>query len=264
MTSIQAAIEKSNNSAIVTAAKTPAQAMNALLGGSAIKKMVADTCGKSAGQFTASVLDLYTSEKLLHKCAPHQVFMECMKAASLNLPINKQLGFAYIVPYGSTATMIIGYKGLIQLAMRTGQYKYINADVVYEGEFEGEDRLSGRVELNGERTSDKVVGFFAYFKLINGYEKTLYWSLDKLKSHARKFSKSYQQNANIWREHFEEMAVKTVLRNLLTKWAPMTIEMASIIQGDELVEEASGDEAPEIINPDDYEIIGQGEKNEQL
>lgn len=261
MTKIQSAVERINTMPTQTEQKTPAQAMNSLLGGTAVKKMIEDTCGKSAGQFTASVLDLYTSEKLLHKCAPQQVFMECMKAASLNLPINKQLGFAYIVPYGSIATMIIGYKGLIQLAMRTGQYKYINAGVVYEGELASEDKLSGRVDLNGERTGDEVIGFFAYFKLLNGYEKTLYWSVDKLKAHARKFSKSYQQNSNIWREHFEEMAIKTVLRNLLTKWAPMTIEMASVLQADELVEDTSADDKVE-INPEDYEIIGQEDSNE--
>ena len=260
MTKIQNAVERINNAPVNTdnTPKTPAQAMNSLLNNGAIKKMVSDTCGRSAGQFTASVLDLYTSEKLLQKCEPRQVFMECLKAATLNLPINKQLGFAYIVPYGSTATMIIGYKGLVQLSMRTGYYRYINAGVVYEGEYVSSDKLSGSVDLSGERTGDGVVGFFAYFKLLNGYEKTLYWTVDKLKAHARKFSKSYQQNANIWREHFEEMAVKTVLRNLLTKWAPMTIELATTIQQDELVEDSSVDEVVEIA-PEDVTLVGEEE-----
>lgn len=102
--------------------------------------------------------------------------LEALKAATLRLPINRQLCFAWIIAYGNKPTFQIGYKGMIQLAMRTGQYKCLNADVVYEGELKGRNKLTGEIDLSGKRTGDIVAGYFAYFEMINGFTKSLYMS----------------------------------------------------------------------------------------
>lgn len=211
---------------------SPAQMMNTVLNSESVKKLLENTCKENAGSFAASVLDLYSSEKSLQSFQAKDVFRECLKAASLKLPISNQLGFAYIVPYKGVPAFQIGYKGLVQLAQRTGAYKYINAGIVYEGEFKSEDKLSGAVDISGERISDEIVGYFAYIETINGFSKALYWSKEKVIAHARKFSKSFQQGAAIWKDNFAEMAVKTVLRNLLSKWGVMSVEMVNAMDDD--------------------------------
>ena len=211
---------------------TPAKMMNAVLNTDATKKLLENTCKENAGSFAASVLDLYSTEKSLQSFKPGDVFRECLKAASLKLPISKQLGFAYIVPYKGIPSFQIGYKGLVQLAQRTGAYKYINAGAVYEGEFKGSDKLSGAVDISGEKISEEIVGYFAYIETINGFSKALYWTKEKVISHAQKFSKSFQQGAAIWKENFDEMAQKTVLRNLLSKWGVMSVEMVKAMDDD--------------------------------
>jgi recombination protein RecT len=181
--------------------------------------------------------------------------MEAMKAASLKLPINKQLGFAWIIPYKGTATFQIGYKGLIQLAMRTGLYKHLNAGPVYEGEFVSQDKLSGTVDLSGEATSDKVIGYFAHFKLLNGFERTMYWSKERVIAHASAYSQSYRSGNDIWKKNFDEMATKTLMRNLL-KWAPLSVEFANSLAEDDLTD--TTDIYVEEYTPDNYEVIDNG------
>jgi recombination protein RecT len=114
-------------------------------------------------------------------------------------------------------------KGMIQLAMRTGAYRYINSDVVYEGEYVSENKLSGMVNLSGERASDTVIGYFAYIETLNGFQRCLYWTREKVISHAKRHSKSYPNSA-AWVNSFDEMAKKTVLRNLLSKYGVMSVE----------------------------------------
>lgn len=213
--------------------KTPAQMMNSILSAESTKKLLENSLKENAGAFAASVLDLYNTDKLLQKCDPSKVFAECLKAVSLKLPINKQLGFAYIIPYGDVPTFIIGYKGLLQLAQRTGAYKFINSGVVYEGELKSINKLTGEIDLNGERTGDEIIGYFAYVETIDGYQKALYWSKAQVTAHAMKFSKSYARGNSIWKDNFHEMAQKTVLRNLLSKWCVMSVEMVSAVSLDD-------------------------------
>lgn len=122
---------------------------------------------------------------------------------------------------------------MIQLCMRTGEYKYINADVVYEGEYQGTDKLTGAVDLNGEKISDEIVGYFAYIETINGFKKTLYWSKEKVTAHAKKFSKSFNSKNSVWGSNFDAMALKTVLRNLISKYGIMSIEMCSALSAEQ-------------------------------
>lgn len=158
-------------------------------------------------------------------------------AASLDLPINQNLGFAYIIPYGNEAQFQMGYKGYIQLAMRTGQYQTINAAEVYEGEIVKQNRFTGEYEF-GEKTSDKIVGYIAYFKLVNGFEKYLYMSIEEMQAHAKKFSKNYKGGTDKWGiTDFHSMAIKTVLKRLISKYGILSIEM----QGQPMVDAITND-----------------------
>lgn len=229
-----------------TKPKTPASIMGNILNTESTKKLLQNTLKENAGAFSASILDLYSTDTKLQQCNPEAVFRECLKAASLKLPINKQLGFAYVVPYKDkngvyTPQFQIGYKGLIQLAMRTSAYKYINAGEVYEGEFKSSDKLTGEIDISGEAISDKIVGYFAYIETTNGYKKSMYWSKEKVSEHAERYSKSKKNGSLIgpWADNFDEMATKTVLRSLLSRYGYMSIEMAGTLEVEDNVKTAA-------------------------
>ena len=231
---------------------------------------------ENAGTFAASLMELVTGDGKLLACDSKLLMAEAMKAASLKLPLNKQLGYAYIVPYGKTPTMIIGYKGLYQLAIRSGLYKNINADVVYEGEYQGYDKITGELHLDGEKISDKPVGYFAYFELTTGFKKMMYMSVDDMASYCKKYSATMKNckmsneelaelaekqakqgpgNSVGWYGNFNDMATKTVLRRLLSKYGYLSIEMQNAMSVDEAdTAEEHRDtefaEAKEVINVD--------------
>lgn len=207
--------------------------MKVLINSQVLMDRVQKMLGASAGTFLSSVLDLYTSDGYLNKCDPNAVMAEAMKAASLSLPITKALGFAYIVPYGNVPTFIIGYRGLIQLAMRTGKYKTINAGCVYEGERMVENRITGEIKIEGEPTSDKAIGYFAYMELTNGFSKMVGWTREKVVSFAKKKSRSYNVANSAWQTDFDSMAQKTVLRQLLSKYGIMSVEYVDALAHDE-------------------------------
>ena len=171
------------------------------------------------------MLDLYSSDGYLQSCDPREVALECLKAASLNLPINKGLGFAYVVPYENVPTFMVGWKGLIQLALRSGQYETINSGCVYHGEQVNTNRLTGKFEITGYADSSEVIGYFGYFKLINGYEKMLYMTKQEVEAYGRKYSPAYSKGP--WQTEFDKMAMKSVLRQLL-KYGPMSTEMQKV------------------------------------
>lgn len=199
-----------------------------VLNSQTIRAQLKNSLKDKAGQFMSSMIDLYSGDTYLQQCDPEKVALECVKAAALDLPLVKSLGYAYVVPYKNVPTFTIGYKGLIQLAQRTGQYLTINADVVYEGEITDRDKLSGMIKLDGERISDKIVGYFAYFKLLNGYEKILYMSKDEIVKYAEYYSPSYSSKFSPWKSEFDKMACKTVLRQLISKYGPTSTEMQRV------------------------------------
>lgn len=198
-----------------------------------VQQQLKNALKDNASEFIASVVDLYTGDKTLISCDPAQVAMQALKAAVLKLPIIKALGFAYIVPYKGVPTFVIGYKGLIQLAIRTNQYKIINADVVYEGEFRSANKLTGEYDLNGAKKSDKVIGYFAHFELTSGFSKTLFMTKERVEAHAKKYSKSYSQDYSPWKTEFDAMALKTVVRGLISHWGIMSTEMQSALTDDD-------------------------------
>lgn len=258
----------------VTKSLTPTQVgvMNFTksINSSYVQNQLKQVLGKNAGTFATSLVEVFTNDTQLQKCDQKKVIQEAIKAATLKLPLNKQLGYAYILVFNNwdkvsrksvpTPQIVLGYRGYIQLAMRTGQYKNINADVVYEGEMVGRDKLSGAIDLSGEKTSEKVVGYFAHFETVNGFSKTLFMSLGEMAGYALKFSPTFKRNAEKnplpsvdalcdmandqavngpqqgkvgWEGDFNSMAIKTVLRRLLSKYGYLSIEMMSALAEDE-------------------------------
>lgn len=211
---------------------TAVQRFKSVLNAESVQEQFRNALQEGAPLFVASLIDIFTNDKSLQQCPPQLVIMEALKAATLKLPINKNLGFAYIVPYRDEPQFQVGYKGYIQLAQRTGQYRYINADVVYEGELKGYDKLTGALDLSGEAQSDKIVGYFAYIETVNGFKKPLYWTKEQVLKHAKRYSKSFGKAGSAWQTNFDEMALKTMLRNLLSKYGVMSVEMMGALTAD--------------------------------
>lgn len=212
--------------------------LSLMLATDSIKRKFMDALGSESatGSFIASLTELCSTDSTLKECDPNLIIFEALKAAALKLPIIKSLGFAYMVPFKKNNVPIpqmqIGYKGYIQLAMRTGQYQTINCDVVYEGELQKTNKLAGTIAFEGEKKSDTVIGYFAYFELLNGFSKTLYMTKDQVTAHAKKYSKSYKTDNSIWKSEFDAMALKTLVRNLLSHWGYLSIEMMNAIAND--------------------------------
>jgi recombination protein RecT len=209
----------------------PIDKLKHILAAESVQEQFKSVLAENAGAFVASIIDLYNTDRTLQMCDPKNVVMEALKAASLKLPINKQLGFSWIVPFKNKQgqyipTFQLGYKGYIQLCMRTGAYRYINADVVYEGELVKHDKLTGEIEIDPDkRTSDKKIGYFAFIETLNGFRKTLYMSVEEVTKHAQQYSKSYGNKNSVWVTDFDAMALKTCLRLLLSKYGIMSVEM---------------------------------------
>lgn len=191
------------------------------------KKML----GNKAAGFLSSLLTLYNSKEELQKCRPETILSSAAIAASLDLPINQNLGFAWIVGYKDKATFQIGAKGITQLAQRSGKMKSIVVTEVYEGEIREFDRFTETI-IRGERVSDKVVGYYASFELINGFQKKSYWTVEEVTKHAKRFSKTFAYPSSPWHTDFDAMAMKTVLKNLLSNFAPLTIDMQMGLEAD--------------------------------
>ena len=197
-----------------------------------VKAKFREVLGKNADAFVGSLLSLVKNNELLLKAAPNTVIAAAMQAATLKLPINQNLGLAYIVPYWNSkaeenqAQFQMGWKGFVQLAERTGQYKTINASVVYEGQIEDIDFITGNI-IRGKKISDTVVGYVAYIEFLNGFSKTFYMSKEEVEAHASKYSQSYRKGYGVWKDNFDAMALKTVIKLLISKYGIMSIEMES-------------------------------------
>lgn len=190
--------------------------------------------GAKKSSFVNNLTALVANNVQLQVCDPMTVMYAAIKATALDLPLDPNLGYAYVIPYKNNRTQQtdaqfqIGFKGFIQLAMRSGQFKTINVRDVKEGEITGEDFISGENQykrLSENRESAKTIGFVAYFELVNGFRKSLYMSTDEINVHAEKYSKTFKNNNSTWKTEFEAMAEKTVLKRLLLKYAPMSVEM---------------------------------------
>jgi len=191
--------------------------------------------GKKAQGFISSVINTVNSSKQLQACDPQTILKSAAVAASLDLPVDKNLGFAWIIPYGNEASFQMGYKGYIQLALRSGEYSRLNAVPVYKNQFTHYNALTE--ELDADFSIDgegDVVGYAFYFRLVNGFEKQAYWSVDKVTKHAKRFSQAYKaKHSSPWDTDFDQMGLKTVIKNTLAKWGILSIEMQSALKHDQ-------------------------------
>lgn len=198
--------------------------------------------GKNAQSFATSVLQIVNSNDMLKNAEPSTVFSAACMAATLNLPINNSLGFAYIVPFRNNkanrteAQFQLGYKGFIQLAQRSGQFKRINACAIYSQDTE-QDVYERLTSLLPKKPTGQITGYIAYFQLLNGYEAHLSMSIDELDAHANKYSQTAKKGFGVWKDNFDAMAQKTVIKLLLSKQAPLAIDtpLATAIQADQSV-----------------------------
>lgn len=206
-----------------------------------VQAKMAEMLGKRSTSFITSVLQIVNSNDLLKKSEPNSVYHAAMVAATLDLPINNSLGMAYIVPFNNRSKNIveaqfqIGAKGFVQLALRSGQFKTISYTEVYEGQLISENPLTGFEFDFTKKISDKVVGYASYFKLLNGFESTYYMSTEQVNKHALRYSQTYKKGYGQWKDDFDAMAKKTVLKLNLSKFAPLSVEMQNAIQADQAV-----------------------------
>lgn len=223
--------------------------------------------GKKAQGFISSVLQVINANKLLSNSDPYTVLNAAATAASLDLPINPNLGFAWIVPYKGKAQFQMGWKGFVQLALRTGQYQRINVTEVFENQFKSFNRLTEELiaDFDVEGKGD-IVGYASYFRLNNGMEKMTYWSKEEVINHAKKYSQAYGKGSmSPWndKDQFHAMAKKTVLKNAISKWGIMSIEMQTAQLVDQAVQDNEG-EFKYIDNTIDVESESEEEETKRI
>lgn len=217
----------------------------------AVKAKFQEVLKGKENEFVASLLSVVTNNNLLVKASNESIMTAAMKAAVLNLPIEPSLGQAYIVPYGREAQFQLGYKGLIQLAQRSGKYKSINSGVVYKAQFISYNPLFEELEIDFTQPQDEVIGYFAAFKLLNGFEKVTYWTKEQAYAHGKRFSKSF--NNGPWKSDFDAMAQKTLLKQIISKYGPLSIEMEQAIVADNETENEKA--APIDVTPQETESL---------
>lgn len=208
--------------------------LKTILNAPTTKEKFDEVLGRNAQGYINSVLNAVGNNKLLSNASANSILSGAMKAATLNLSIDPNLGYAYFVPYGHEAQLQIGYIGLIQLAQRSGQIKVLNASPIYSEQFKGLDPVTGKLTLNKKvvpDTSKNPVGYVAYLKTVTGFEHTEFMSYDDVLNHAKRFSKSFNSSTSPWKTDFNAMAKKTLIKQVL-KYSPMSIELQSAVSTD--------------------------------
>lgn len=208
-----------------------------------IKTKIEQLVGKNSATFATSVMQIANSNTMLRTADPISIFNAACMAATLNLPLQNGLGFAYIVPFKNNkerkveAQFQIGYKGFIQLAQRSGQFKRLVALPVYKNQLLKKDFING-FEFDWEQEPEKdenPIGYYAYFKLVNDFSAELYMSHDDIVKHAQRYSQTFKKGFGVWHDNFEAMALKTVMKLLLSKQAPLSVEMQQAVLADQTV-----------------------------
>lgn len=219
--------------------------ITAYLTNDAVKQQINSVIGgKNGTRFVSSVVSAVNNNLSLQECTNQSILSGALLGESLNLSPSPQLGQYYLVPFndknkGKVAQFQLGYKGYIQLAIRSGQYKKLNVLAIKEGELVHFDPLNEEIEVKliedeEERENAVTVGYYAMFEYTNGFRKAIYWSKKKMEAHALKYSKGYQakKGFTFWEKDFDSMAYKTMLRQLISKWGIMSIDMISAMDAD--------------------------------
>lgn len=259
--------------------QTGVPALKSMLATQAIKKQIKSLLGDRAGHFMMAIVQVVEGTPQLKKCDPQSIINASIASAVLNLPIEKNLGFAYIVPYGTLAQFQMGYKGFIQLALRSGEYKYINSIEIKEGEIKDYNLLTGELKLEfiediDKRLETKTVGYASYIEFNNGFRNTLFMTVSQIKKHAEKYSQSYQndikykKSTSNWSTNFDAMALKTVLKLNLSKYGALSVEVQKALQTDGMVIEEIEEDGTLVGNfsdntGDENVVIGEPEVIEE-
>jgi recombination protein RecT len=238
---VQNSLTKSNNQRL---------GLTAYLTRDGVKDQINKVVGGKDGQrFISAIISATNTNTMLQECTNQSILSGALLGESLKLSPSPQLGHYYLVPFndkdkGKVAQFQLGYKGYIQLAIRSGQYKKLNVMAIKEGELEYFDPLNEDIKINlmvenwDEREAKPTIGYYAFFELVNGFRKAIYWSKAQMESHALKYSQGYKKdkekgwNYTFWSKDFDGMAYKTMLRQLISKWGIMSIEMQNAFEGD--------------------------------
>ena len=221
---------------------TPIKQLKTMLSSDSIKSRFKEILGQKAPGFISSILSVANGNTMLQGAEAQSVLNAAVIAATLDLPINPNLGYAAIVPYNDrkkgtcVAQFQLQYKGLVELCLRSGQFASLIDEVVYEGQLVRKNKFTGEYIFDEDaKTSDKVIGYMAYFRLVNGFEKTFYMTLEEVEKHAKTYSQTYKNGYGVWKDSFDCMARKTVLKLLLSKYAPKSIQMQQALTFDQSV-----------------------------
>ena len=231
---------------LATTASNQRLGLTAYLTKDAVKDQISKVVGGKDGQrFISAIISATTTNPALQECSNQSILSAALLGESLKLSPSPQLGHYYLVPFndakkGKSAQFQLGYKGYIQLAIRSGQYKKLNVMAIKEGELEYFDPLNEDIKINlkvenwDERENTPTIGYYAFFELVNGFRKAIYWSKAQMESHAVKYSPGYRakKGYTFWEKDFDQMAYKTMLRQLISKWGIMSIELQTAFEGD--------------------------------
>ena len=275
---IQNAIATNANRQVAPAQQSVNQLMNSMLDGEKLRGRFNELLGNRSAQFVSSLVSMVNADPNMQKAfyeAPMTVIQAGLKAAAFDLPIDQNLGYAYIVPFKNSkkdadgnwsskteATFILGWKGMHQLALRTGAYKTINVVDIREGELKSYNRLTEETDIefiedDDLRESKPIIGYLGYYRLVNGAEKTIYMTIKQIENHEKKFRKG-QYMGKGWRDDFDAMARKTVYRKLIGKWGVMSIQYQTAQEGATLAQQMQEeyiDNAPAMTMEADYETV---------
>lgn len=267
---IQNAIAKNTNQQVAPAQQSVNQLMNSMLDGEKLRGRFNELLGDRSAQFVSSLVSMVNADKSLQKAfyeAPMTVIQAGLKAAAFDLPVDQNLGYAYIVPFNknykdedgewkskSEANFILGWKGMHQLALRTGAYKTINVVDIREGELKSYNRLTEEadvefIEDDDLRESKPIIGYLGYYRLVNGAEKTIYMTVKQIENHEKKFRKGKTMGWG-WQNDWDAMARKTVYRKLIGKWGVMSIQYQTAQEGATLAQQMQDeytDNAPAMV-----------------
>lgn len=233
-----------------------------------VKNKFADMLGKKSAGFITSITTVVQNNELLQQADVNSVILAAAQAASLDLPINQNLGFSAIIPFNDRKTgkcvaqFQIMRDGWVDLCLRSGQFEYIVNEPVYEGELVEKNRFTDTYVFDEtKRSSDKIIGFMAAFKLTNGYSKTVYWTAEECKAHGLKYSQTFKRNFGLWKDNWEAMCLKTVLKHLLKKYAPKSIEsIARAIESDQASFTGSIESpTPDYVDNDKNAVVEEAE-----
>lgn len=243
---------------ITTRQQTPLQRFNGVMKDTRTQEYLSSVLGNKKDQFVTTLISAVANNENLQTCEPMSLMYTAMKATALGLPIDPNLGYAAMIPFkdGKSNKTLCQFQiqrdGWMELLMRTGQVRFVANEVVHEGELVKHNKFTGEYVFDEEKkTSDKVIGYMAYIKLNNGFEKTVYWTVEECKAHAIRYSQTFKKGYGVWKDNFDAMALKTVLKHLIKKYAPKSVEVLSAITDDQSVANENGESAYRDNEPDE-------------